>query len=81
MAEGELEHPLLPALLALHAEIRAAVVAVRDEPFARSWLDRCGWDAGGRAVVSVNGFVAERLRREVGTVLSGLGVRVLERAG
>ena len=69
-----------PAVFAGPAEVRAAVARARGESFARSWLDRCAWDEARRAVVSGNGFVAERLAREVGPVLSKLDVRI-ERRG
>lgn len=62
------------------AEIRAAVVAAQGEDFARAWLDRCTWDDEGRAVVSSNGFVVDRLRRDVGPVLSRLDARVRKAA-
>lgn len=60
------------------AEIRAAVVAAKDEDFAVAWLDRCGWrDLPERVVISANSFVVDTLRREVGSALSAQGVRVL----
>ncbi|HET9159671.1 MAG TPA: hypothetical protein VFN88_03595 [Caulobacteraceae bacterium] len=59
------------------AEIRAAVVAAKDEGYAVSWLDRCTWrDIPDRCVVSANSFVVDTLRREVGGALSALGVRI-----
>ena len=62
------------------AEIRAAVVSAMGEDFAKSWLDRCEWDAEARAVISGNGFVVDRLRQEVGAQLSALDVRIRRKA-
>jgi hypothetical protein len=61
------------------AEIRAAVAAARGEDYARAWLDRCGWDAQARAVVSANGFVVDRLRSDLGQLLARLDARVARR--
>jgi uncharacterized protein YdaU (DUF1376 family) len=56
-------------------DIRAAVVAERDEGFAVSWLDRCAWGPL-RSIVAPNKLVAERLNKGTGDVLRALGVRI-----
>lgn len=58
------------------AEIRSAIVAEKGEPWARSWLDTCGWINGPvSAVTSGNAFVIETIRREVGDVLATFGAQ------
>lgn len=62
-------------------EVRGAIVAATDEAFAAGWLDRCRWrDLPERAVLSDNGFVVDRLRREVGETLDALGISILQEA-
>jgi hypothetical protein len=58
-------------------EIRAAVVAAKDEGFARGYLDRCSWrDLPDKAVVTNSPTIEDRLTKEVGHVLQRFGARV-----
>lgn len=59
-------------------EVRAAVVAATDEPFAIGHLDPCRWrDVPERAVVTHNDFLASRLRDRVGDTLQAIGVEII----
>lgn len=61
------------------ADIHAAVANAHDAAWADSWLGRCTYrDLPHRALISSNGFVVDTLRREVGSALTALGVRVLQ---
>jgi hypothetical protein len=62
-------------------DVWAAVVAERDEAFARSWLLTCAWqDVPTRALITPSATTIARLRREIGPLLTSLGVEILERA-
>jgi uncharacterized protein YdaU (DUF1376 family) len=50
-------------------EIRNAIVSAKDEPFVRSWLDPCGWDAENRIIVPHSGLAATKLRAEVARII------------
>ena len=59
------------------AEVRDAVLAVRDERWVGSWLDPCGWDPAKRCISPGLRNRAERLR-EVAGIFKTLGVSVEE---
>lgn len=59
------------------AEVWSAVVAEKDAAWAGGYLGRCRWSAESRVIVSQSGTVADMLRREVGHVLAGLGVKIM----
>lgn len=61
-------------------EIRAAVVSAKGEDFTRSWLDRCEWDDEAQAVVSTSALVVDRLRKEVGSLLTAQHVHIERKA-
>lgn len=45
--------------------LRASVVEVLGEAFARSWIDTCVWDAGKRTLLARNAFGASKLNTEL----------------
>lgn len=45
--------------------LRASVVEVLGEAFARSWIDTCVWDAGSRTLLARNAFGASKLNTEL----------------
>lgn len=45
------------------------------EPWARSWLGGCTWDAGRATLHARTGLAAERLARDLKTELAAVGVR------
>lgn len=58
-------------------EIRAAIVAERDEAWARAWLDRCQWrDLPVRLITAKSPTILDRVRKEVGGLLESLGVSI-----
>ena len=57
-------------------ELRNAVVKLRDEDYARGWLDPCGWRAEDRTLIARNDFYAATLKRDLGEWLTKWNVRV-----
>lgn len=59
-------------------DVRAAVVAARNEDLARGYLDRCVWrDLPDRAIVTTSPTIAKTLEDEAGAALAELGVTVV----
>lgn len=59
-------------------ELRAAAVEARGDAWARSWLDRCGWDAAARQLIASGPTAAARLNQELRRELRAFGVTVAE---
>lgn len=60
-------------LLAIQTEI----VALKDDAFARRWLDHyCRWRAADRTILAVNATVAETLRAELAGYFAERRIRV-----
>ena len=57
------------------ADLRAAVVELRGEPFAISWLDRCGWRDTPRAIIAPTERHARKLREELGDLLNTITIQ------
>jgi hypothetical protein len=71
---------LAPAQLFPDAEIRAAVIGIKGEAWAASWLDPCSWEPERRVIVPRNGLAAQRLRSEVMRVLQARHATIQELA-
>lgn len=54
-----------PAAFNGPAALRESVVALMGEPFARSWIDPCRWDAENRTLIARNGYAASKLNTEL----------------
>jgi hypothetical protein len=61
-------------------EIRNAVINVKGEAWAASWLDPCSWEPERRVIVPRNGLAAQRLRTEVMRVLQASHATIQELA-
>lgn len=58
-------------------ELRARIVALKDDAFARRWLDHyCRWRAADRTILAVNATVAETLRAELAGYFAERRIRV-----
>jgi hypothetical protein len=60
--------------------IRNAIVAAKDEAWARSWLDPCSWEPERRVIVPRNGLAAQKLRSEVLRILQARKASIQELA-
>lgn len=58
------------------SEIRTAVVEVRGEAWAQSWLDPSGWDGDTKEIIPRSGFAGDRIRQELGRHLRAWGLSV-----
>lgn len=57
------------------ALLRASVVELLGEAFARTWIDPCRWDAAERTLVARNAFGAAKLNDELGAWMRKTNVR------
>jgi uncharacterized protein YdaU (DUF1376 family) len=58
------------------AELRASVVAERDEDFALRFLDSCGWRAEDRTLLARNAFIAAALGRDLAAWMTRCKVKI-----
>jgi uncharacterized protein YdaU (DUF1376 family) len=58
-------------------ELRARIVALKDDAFARRWLDHyCRWRPADRTILAVNATVAETLKAELAGYFAERRIRV-----
>ncbi len=50
-------------------DFREAVVARKDEAWARSWIDRCGWVSEERLLIPPHRFARARIAQDIGHLL------------
>ena len=77
--------PLAPAKAKApfpNAEVRAKVVEAAGEVFTATWLDGCKWRASPRpAIIAPSQTVADRIKREVWLLITGLGLEIITERG
>lgn len=74
--EKPLEATVARPAFAGSPRLRQAVVQAKDEAWARSWLDPCGWRAEGKVIVAATKFAAATLLGEIGPTLKLFGWQV-----
>jgi hypothetical protein len=60
------------------AELRSAIVSERGEAWVVSWIDPCGWDDAGKALIPNSGYAADRIRQELLRQLRSWGVGITQ---